>query len=192
MACDILHALDIGRFKIKVRGPCAFRQYSPTASVRGCCLPGYADTGNVVACPWMQLNHRVLLDAMMSLCGVPEVKFRTICSAIDKLDKEPWSAVRDEMVFEKGLAPDAADRIGVSVCVCVCVSVSVFLCVSVCLCFCMCQCVERAWCALGWRSLHDAHWLVYSFVMLCWTCLVRLCDGWITAAVPCVCPQRRL
>eukprot|EP01086_Lenisia_limosa_P015694 TRINITY_DN5191_c0_g1_i1.p1 TRINITY_DN5191_c0_g1~~TRINITY_DN5191_c0_g1_i1.p1 ORF type:complete len:931 (+),score=292.10 TRINITY_DN5191_c0_g1_i1:47-2794(+) len=72
--CDILSALPIGGFKVK-------------------------------------LNHRVLLDSMMEICGVPGHKFRTICSAIDKLDKEPWSAVRAEMVDEKGLAPEVADRI---------------------------------------------------------------------------------
>ena len=49
---------------------------------------------------------------MMSLCGVPDAKFRTICSTIDKLDKSPWSEVRDEMVSEKGLAPEVADKIG--------------------------------------------------------------------------------
>ena len=48
--CDILSALPIGGFKVK-------------------------------------LNHRVLLDSMMEICGVPGHKFRTICSAIDKLDK---------------------------------------------------------------------------------------------------------
>eukprot|EP00887_Chlorella_sp_A99_P006734 scaffold3.g6734.t1 len=37
---------------------------------------------------------------------------RTICSAIDKLDKEPWEAVRAEMTDEKGLPPAVADRIG--------------------------------------------------------------------------------
>lgn len=43
---------------------------------------------------------------------MPAAKFRPICSAIDKLDKEPWSTVRAEMVEEKGLDPVAADRIG--------------------------------------------------------------------------------
>ena len=37
---------------------------------------------------------------------------RTICSSIDKLDKSPWEEVRAEMVGEKGLPEDAADRIG--------------------------------------------------------------------------------
>ena len=42
----------------------------------------------------VKLNHRRLLDAMLDIAGVPPHKFRPICSAIDKLDKEPWEAVR--------------------------------------------------------------------------------------------------
>merc|ERR550532_906325 len=38
--------------------------------------------------------------------------FRSICSAVDKLDKAPWEEVRKEMVDEKGLEAEAADRIG--------------------------------------------------------------------------------
>mmetsp|Transcript_59124 Transcript_59124/g.70537 ORF Transcript_59124/g.70537 Transcript_59124/m.70537 type:complete len:908 (+) Transcript_59124:70-2793(+) len=60
----------------------------------------------------IKLNHRRLLDAILDLCGVPSDKFRTICSAVDKLDKEPWSEVKREMVQDKGLDPDVADRIG--------------------------------------------------------------------------------
>ena len=36
--------------------------------------------------------------------------FRTICSAVDKLDKSPWEEVKREMVEEKGLEEAAADR----------------------------------------------------------------------------------
>jgi histidyl-tRNA synthetase len=60
----------------------------------------------------VKLNHRKLLDAMLDIAGVPPQKFRPICSAIDKLDKEPWEAVRAEMTEEKGLPGDVADRIG--------------------------------------------------------------------------------
>eukprot|EP00003_Mantamonas_plastica_P020603 TRINITY_DN3319_c0_g2_i2.p1 TRINITY_DN3319_c0_g2~~TRINITY_DN3319_c0_g2_i2.p1 ORF type:complete len:301 (+),score=139.20 TRINITY_DN3319_c0_g2_i2:137-1039(+) len=49
---------------------------------------------------------------MLELCGVPPAKFRPICSAIDKLDKEEWETVKIEMVQEKGLAEEAADKIG--------------------------------------------------------------------------------
>eukprot|EP00878_Enallax_costatus_P014599 GHUV01015273.1.p1 GENE.GHUV01015273.1~~GHUV01015273.1.p1 ORF type:complete len:810 (+),score=288.70 GHUV01015273.1:998-3427(+) len=60
----------------------------------------------------VKLNHRKLLDAMLAIAGVPPQKFRPICSAIDKLDKEPWEVVRAEMVEEKGLPGEVADVIG--------------------------------------------------------------------------------
>lgn len=60
----------------------------------------------------IKLNHRKLLDAILDLCGVPSDKFRTICSAVDKLDKEPWEEVKREMVEDKGLKAEVADKIG--------------------------------------------------------------------------------
>lgn len=60
----------------------------------------------------IKINHRQLLDGMFEACGVPQDKFRSICSAVDKLDKSPWSEVRTEMVDEKGLSEEVADRIG--------------------------------------------------------------------------------
>jgi histidyl-tRNA synthetase len=59
----------------------------------------------------IKLNHRKLLDAIFEICGVPVEKFRPICSAVDKLDKMSWEEVKKEMVEEKGLAPESADRI---------------------------------------------------------------------------------
>ena len=49
---------------------------------------------------------------MFGSCGVPTEKFRPICSAVDKLDKSPWEEVRKEMVDEKGLDEEVADKIG--------------------------------------------------------------------------------
>jgi len=60
----------------------------------------------------IKLNHRMILDGIFEVCGVKTDMFRTICSSVDKLDKEPWSAVRQEMIEEKGLDGDSADRIG--------------------------------------------------------------------------------
>lgn len=60
----------------------------------------------------VKLNHRKLLDGMMQICGVPPEKFRTICSSIDKLDKQSFEQIRKEMVEEKGLTAETADRIG--------------------------------------------------------------------------------
>jgi histidyl-tRNA synthetase len=68
-------------------------------------LPGIGDYK-------VKLNHRKLLDGMMQLCGVPADKLRPICSAIDKLDKESWEFVKDEMTKTKGLDEAVADRLG--------------------------------------------------------------------------------
>jgi histidyl-tRNA synthetase len=46
----------------------------------------------------IKLNHRKILDAVMEVAGVPHDKFRSVCSAIDKLDKEPWSLVEAEII----------------------------------------------------------------------------------------------
>ncbi|CAD1477808.1 unnamed protein product [Heterotrigona itama] len=60
----------------------------------------------------IRLNHRSLLDGIFAACGVPSDKFRAVCSAVDKLDKNPWSEVRREMIEEKGLDESSADEIG--------------------------------------------------------------------------------
>jgi len=60
----------------------------------------------------IKVNHRMILDGIFEVCGVPATMFRTICSAVDKLDKSPWEEVKREMVSEKGLDEAAADRIG--------------------------------------------------------------------------------
>ncbi|KAM6056408.1 histidine--tRNA ligase, cytoplasmic-like [Chlamydotis macqueenii] len=60
----------------------------------------------------IKVNDRRVLNGVFAVCGVPESKFLTVCSTVDKLDKMPWEEVRSEMVGEKGLSPEAADRIG--------------------------------------------------------------------------------
>ncbi|KAK5071777.1 Cytoplasmic and mitochondrial histidine tRNA synthetase [Lithohypha guttulata] len=59
----------------------------------------------------IKINDRRILDGLFEVCGVPTDKLRAISSAVDKLDKSPWSEVRKEMVETKGLDPDVADRI---------------------------------------------------------------------------------
>lgn len=63
----------------------------------------------------IKMNHRKILDGIFDVCGVPADRTRTISSAVDKLDKSPWSEVKREMIVDKGLAEDVADRIGVYV-----------------------------------------------------------------------------
>ena len=36
---------------------------------------------------FIKVNHRQILDGIFENCGVPQDKFRTICSSVDKLDK---------------------------------------------------------------------------------------------------------
>lgn len=60
----------------------------------------------------IKVNHRKLLDGMFEACGVPAACFRAICSAVDKLDKSPWEEVKKEMVEEKGLSEETANKIG--------------------------------------------------------------------------------
>ncbi|KAJ8771364.1 hypothetical protein K2173_026541 [Erythroxylum novogranatense] len=60
----------------------------------------------------VKLNHRKLLDGMLEICGVPPEKFRSICSSIDKLDKQSFEQVKKEMVEEKGLNEETAKQIG--------------------------------------------------------------------------------
>lgn len=58
----------------------------------------------------IKVSHRGILDAVFRVCGVPDALLRSICSAVDKLDKESWDVVRAEML-DKGLEAAAADRI---------------------------------------------------------------------------------
>jgi len=59
----------------------------------------------------IKLSHRRLLSAMTQLAGVPPEKFKPVCSAIDKLDKEPWEAVRAELTEDKGVPGAVADKL---------------------------------------------------------------------------------
>merc|ERR1719309_1608087 len=54
----------------------------------------------------------MILDGIFEVCGVKADMFRTICSSVDKLDKSPWEEVRKEMVDEKGLDEESAEKIG--------------------------------------------------------------------------------
>ncbi|KAK1610221.1 hypothetical protein QYE76_033894 [Lolium multiflorum] len=60
----------------------------------------------------VKLNHRKLLDGMLEICGVPPEKFRTVCSSIDKLDKLTFEVVKKELVEEKGVSDETAEKIG--------------------------------------------------------------------------------
>jgi len=60
----------------------------------------------------IKINNRKLLDAMVDLAGCEKRKFKAICSAIDKLDKEPWSKVKEELTLQKGVTEEQANKLG--------------------------------------------------------------------------------
>jgi len=76
MIYEILTDLEIGEFLIKVSSP--FRSL-------GLFLFFYSSL--IILFSSKQFNHRKILDGIFEVAGVPEAKFRTICSAVDKLDK---------------------------------------------------------------------------------------------------------
>lgn len=60
----------------------------------------------------LKLNDRQLLElAVTDRAGTPPEMFATICNSLDKLDKEPWSAVAEEL-RAKGLSYDQVQRLG--------------------------------------------------------------------------------
>ncbi|XP_075712387.1 histidine--tRNA ligase, cytoplasmic-like isoform X1 [Rhinoderma darwinii] len=60
----------------------------------------------------IKVNDRRLLYGILTTCGVPDDKFRTVCTSIDKLGKIPWDKVRSEMIEEKDMRAEIVDRVG--------------------------------------------------------------------------------
>ena len=48
---------------------------------------------------------------MVDLAGCEKRKFKSICSSIDKLDKEPWEKVKSELINQKGLTEEMTDKL---------------------------------------------------------------------------------
>lgn len=59
----------------------------------------------------IRVSHRKLLSAMTKVAGVPDEKFKTVCSSVDKLDKQKWEEVARELVEVKGLSQAAVDKL---------------------------------------------------------------------------------
>lgn len=88
-------------------------QYDPMIPEIECMSVGYEvlktlDVGDFR----IKINHRLLLDGLFEACKIPADSFRTVCSSIDKLDKESWDTVRREIIDEKGVPAEKADKIG--------------------------------------------------------------------------------
>ena len=58
----------------------------------------------------IKLNHRLLLDAIVSLSGIKDELYRAVCSSVDKLDKEEWATVKKELL-EKGITEEQSEKL---------------------------------------------------------------------------------
>ncbi|ETN75999.1 histidine--tRNA ligase [Necator americanus] len=61
---------------------------------------------------YLKLNHRYILEGMFAACGAGSDHFKTVCSSIDKLDKQPWNEIEEELIKEKGLSGDNTEKLG--------------------------------------------------------------------------------
>jgi histidyl-tRNA synthetase len=59
----------------------------------------------------VKINNRKFLDSIIELSGCDKSQFKTICSSIDKLDKEPWEKVEHELITAKGLTKEMTDKL---------------------------------------------------------------------------------
>jgi len=105
MMFEILTDLEIGDFLIKVFSFFSFL------------FLFFSSSSAQVSNFWKkneQVNHRKLLDGIFEVSGVPESKFRAICSAVDKLDKV-FSFLSHNMfplLFKHSLSSINADPLG--------------------------------------------------------------------------------
>jgi histidyl-tRNA synthetase len=58
----------------------------------------------------IKLNHRLLLDAIVNISNIKEDLYKTVCSSVDKLDKEEWSEVKKELL-QKGINEEQCDKL---------------------------------------------------------------------------------
>ena len=59
----------------------------------------------------IKINHRVLLDSIVEISGISNDKYKSVCSSIDKLDKEPWDKVEKELIEVKGVTKEQAEKL---------------------------------------------------------------------------------
>jgi histidyl-tRNA synthetase len=58
----------------------------------------------------IKLNHRLLLDSIVTISGISDDKYRAVCSSVDKLDKEEWETVKKELI-EKGITDEQCEKL---------------------------------------------------------------------------------
>jgi len=60
----------------------------------------------------IRINHRLLLEGILKESGICSDHFKTVCSSINKLDTNTWKEVHEELVNEKGVDVESADKLG--------------------------------------------------------------------------------
>uniref|UniRef100_UPI00358E271C histidine--tRNA ligase, cytoplasmic-like n=1 Tax=Myxine glutinosa TaxID=7769 RepID=UPI00358E271C len=60
----------------------------------------------------IKISDRRLLQAIVALYGQPSNTHCGVCATIDKLQKNGWPAVKEELVQRHGMPSDSADRLG--------------------------------------------------------------------------------
>lgn len=58
----------------------------------------------------VKVNHRKILETIVSQAGCDSKMFKLICSSVDKLDKLPWEKVEAQLI-SKGVIPQQAEKI---------------------------------------------------------------------------------
>ena len=58
-----------------------------------------------------QVNHRNLLDGMFASCGIKKAKFASVCASVDKLDKQSWTDVRNEIINERRVPAELVEKL---------------------------------------------------------------------------------
>lgn len=59
----------------------------------------------------VKINNRKFLDSIIELSGCDKTQFKSICSSVDKLDKEPWEKVEHELITAKGLTKEMTTKL---------------------------------------------------------------------------------
>lgn len=59
----------------------------------------------------IRVNHRKLLEGLFVASQIDPKDFKTVCSSIDKLDKQPWTEVYNELTVQKRIEPAFVDRL---------------------------------------------------------------------------------
>lgn len=47
------------------------------------------------------------MEGIFTVSGIEEDNFKTVCSSVDKLDKQPWEEIQEELIKTKNISEEA-------------------------------------------------------------------------------------